>query len=117
MNITDFQRRLNKSAGYDGVENMASAYGYYRSGISFYLLMQPAVLVADDGRNANLRARSLQPITSQKDAGTPAGGGGVVLKPIRPRKRDLENLGYVDWRILLAVERLGTCLEFVGFEE
>jgi len=74
MNITDFQRRLNKSAGYDGVENVASPYGYYRSGISFYWLMQPAVLVANNGRNANLRARSLQPITSQKEAGTFEGG-------------------------------------------
>jgi hypothetical protein len=122
-NITDFQRQLNKSAAYDGVENVASTYGYYaddlqstqlgaihavnghkevpftgfyysseriasachaeygypnmstlRSGISFHWLMQPVVLVADDGRSANMRARLLQPSTSQKEAGTFEGG-------------------------------------------
>jgi hypothetical protein len=122
-NITDLQRQLNRSAAYDGAENIASAYGYYaddlqsdqlgaihaanghkevpftgfyhsstrialachteygypnltalRSGISFHWLMQPVILVSDDGRSANLRARLLQPSTYQEKAGTFEGG-------------------------------------------
>jgi hypothetical protein len=123
VRVADLQLKLGKSAAYDGVENVASAYGYYaddlqsdqlgavhavnghkevpftgfyyssdriaaachneygypnmstlRSGISFHWLMQPVILVADDGRSASLRARLLQPSTSQKDAGTFEGG-------------------------------------------
>lgn len=68
---------------YHSSERIAGAchaeYGYpnmstLRSGISFHWLMQPVVLVADDGRSANLRARLLQPSTSQKEAGTFEGG-------------------------------------------
>jgi hypothetical protein len=121
--VADLQVKLRKSAAYDSVENLASAYGYYaddlqsdqlgaihaanghkevpftgfyyssdriaaachaeygypnmsalRSGISFHWLMQPVILIADDGRSASLRARLLQPSTSQKEAGTFEGG-------------------------------------------
>ncbi|KAE8440862.1 hypothetical protein EG329_006379 [Mollisiaceae sp. DMI_Dod_QoI] len=54
-------------------------YGYpnmstLRANISFHWLMQPVILVADDGRSSSLRARLLQPSTSQKEAGTFEGG-------------------------------------------
>lgn len=123
LNTTQLEISLNKSAAFDAVENLASAYGYYaddlqgvplgtihavnghkevpfsgfylgreriigamgqeygfpnmsslRSGISFHWLMQPVVLVADDGRSATFRGRLLQPSTSSKQAGDFEGG-------------------------------------------
>jgi hypothetical protein len=117
-NLTDLQRRLARSAAYDGAENESAAYGYYlddlqcdrmgkihaskgnklspfagwfqtpervaqachvvygnasisamRANISFHWRPQPVILVSQDGRSATLRARLLQPSTSNSSAG------------------------------------------------
>jgi len=117
-NLTDLQRRLARSAAYDGTENESAAYGYYlddlqcdrmgkihasqgnklspfagwfqtpervakachavygnasisamRASISFHWRPQPVILVSEDGRSATLRARLLQPSTSNSSAG------------------------------------------------
>lgn len=68
---------------YHGADRIAMAchteYGYpnmsaLRKGIAFHWLMQPVILVADDGRSASLRARLLQPSTNWTAPGTFEGG-------------------------------------------
>lgn len=116
--LVELQRRLSRSAAYDGAENESAAYGYFlddlqcdqmgaihaanghkespfagwfqtpervarachevygnvtlsamRSDISFHWRPQPVIHVSQDGRSAALRARLLQPSTSNSSAG------------------------------------------------
>ena len=112
--LADARRRLARSTAYDGVENVASAYGDYlddfqsplmgalfapdgfkvsafagyyvgperitkaalmvwgdpppvtRPGISFHWRIQPVIMIASDGRSANVQERLFQPRTSKK---------------------------------------------------
>jgi hypothetical protein len=115
--LAEARRRYQRSAAFDGTENVSAAYGYYiddgqwygmgaifgrqgtkqapfagfyrgaeritgyglaqygappttRAGISYHWRIQPVILVAADGRSANLRTRLFQPRTS-KEPGKP----------------------------------------------
>ncbi|ORY00093.1 hypothetical protein BCR34DRAFT_618714 [Clohesyomyces aquaticus] len=119
LDLVDLQRRLSRSAAYDGAESVSVAYGYViddlncglmgalfaqkghksspfcgfyqgpnhtaeacyttygrnrssglRTSISFHWRPQPVILVSEDGRSATLRARLLQPSTSNSSAGS-----------------------------------------------
>lgn len=110
VTLVEAQRRLARSAAYDGIENISAAYGFYvddsdasgwagvmaadgfkqtpfqgyhigrdrliaarvrgpgpeqQAGISYHWLMQPVVLVSDDGRSATGRFRLFQPRTGK----------------------------------------------------
>ena len=110
ITLDEARRRLARSAAFDGIQNVSSAYGYYlddsmpagfggivaakgfkmspfagyyvtrdrvlkarvsgevpktRPGISYHWLVQPVVLISDDGRSATGRFRLFQPRTGK----------------------------------------------------
>ena len=110
ITLEEVRRRLARSAAFDGIQNVSSAYGYYlddsmpagfggiiatkgfkmspfagyyvtrdrvlkarvsgdvpktRAGISYHWLVQPVVLISDDGRSATGRYRLFQPRTGK----------------------------------------------------
>jgi hypothetical protein len=110
VTLAEARRRLSRSAAFDGIQNVSSAYGYYlddsmpagfggimatkgfkmtpfsgyyvgrdrvlkarvsgeppktRPGISYHWLVQPVVLISDDGRSAVGRFRLFQPRTGK----------------------------------------------------
>jgi hypothetical protein len=66
--LTELERQINSSIGYDAVENLVSASGYYQEDSgkesgdarSIHQLVQPVIDLASDGKSATIRARLLK---------------------------------------------------------